>query len=404
MKYIFTILIGILLSAQALFASEPTCYVVNSLGETLSKVNLTTGFVTNNIVTLGSDIGSAPNQIVIRDTLAYVVNSTTAEIQIINLNTESTVGWINLPPGSNPFHMAFYNDRYAYVTLLIANEVAKVDVNKNKVVSRHSVGLAPGPIVIANHKAYIGITAVDTLFVYHQGELAIFDCIGDSLLQNIPVRTNPNALAVDADYRVHLMCSGDYWSEFCWVYVFDPHTDALVDSLFLGGSPSALAIAPDNKAYASAGGWVSSGEMYVYDAATLTVINDESNPFSVSRGCIGVAVFQNSDVYPIGFNDTVNVISPSGVRLHSYAVGDGPVALDFNYLPGDIDGNWMVSLGDLTALIDILFISLEDPPIKWRANVDGSFNISLGDLTKMIDYLFINPGTSHLSVGPTWIE
>ena len=404
MRYIFTILIGLLLSAQAMFAAEPTCYVVNSLGETLSKINLTTGVVTNNIVTLGSDVGSAPNQVVVRDTLAYVVNSTTAEIQIINLNTESTVGWINLPPGSNPFNMAFYDDRYAYVTLLIANEVARVDVKKKQVISRHSVGLAPGPIVIANHKAYIGITAVDTLYVYHQGELAVLDCLGDSLLQSTPVRTNPNALALDADRRVHLLCSGDFWSEFCWAYVIDPHTDEFVDSLYLGGSPSALTIAPDNKAYVAAGGWGASGEMYVYDAASMTILNDASNPFAVSSGCISVGTFQNSDVYPIGFYDTVDVVSAEGVRLRSYAVGDGPVALDFNYLPGDIDGNWVVSLGDLTALIDIMFISLDNPPIRWRANIDGNFNISLGDLTMLINYLFINPSSDHLQMGPTWIE
>ena len=54
-----------------------------------------------------------------------------------------------------------------------------------------------------------------------------------------------------------------------------------------------------------------------------------------------------------------------------------------------------VSLGDLTALIDILFISLGDPVCWEEANLDGSLpegpgSISLGDLTALIDVLFIS--------------
>ena len=53
-----------------------------------------------------------------------------------------------------------------------------------------------------------------------------------------------------------------------------------------------------------------------------------------------------------------------------------------------------VSLGDLTALIDILFISLNDPACWDEANLDGSpdgeNSVSLGDLTALIDILFIS--------------
>lgn len=384
--------------------SQPTAYVVNTLGQTLSKINLETGAVTNNIEPLGSDVGAAPNQVVVRDTLAYVINSSTSEIQIINLLSESTAGFIQLPPGSNPFHMAFYDDRFAYVTLLLANEIAKVDVLSRTVVFRKPVGLAPGPITIADHKAFVGITALDSTFAYQQGQLAIFDCVGDTLLQTMNVRTNPNALTVDGSGRLHLVCAGDFVSEFGWVYVFSTETDTLVDSLFLGGSPAAISIGVDDRAYVAAGGWVAAGEMYVYDAATLTIIHDSSNPKTVPRGCIAVSTFQDSTMFSVGFNDTVAVYDASGVAADSWVVGDGPVWVDFNYRPGDINGDWQISLADLTLLIDMLFISLQDPPLKWRANVTGDFEVSLADLTVMISYLFINPGLEPLKMGPTWID
>jgi hypothetical protein len=61
----------------------------------------------------------------------------------------------------------------------------------------------------------------------------------------------------------------------------------------------------------------------------------------------------------------------------------------------DYDAGDQVSLGDLTALIDVLFISLEDPECFEEANVDASLpdgpgSISLGDLTALIDVLFIS--------------
>ena len=61
----------------------------------------------------------------------------------------------------------------------------------------------------------------------------------------------------------------------------------------------------------------------------------------------------------------------------------------------DNDPEDIVSLGDLTALVDVLFISLSDPECWYEANVDasqpeGPGSISLGDLTALIDVLFIS--------------
>jgi hypothetical protein len=55
--------------------------------------------------------------------------------------------------------------------------------------------------------------------------------------------------------------------------------------------------------------------------------------------------------------------------------------------PGDI-----IDLGDLTSLIDYLFISFTPPTCIEEANIDGDpqGTIDLGDLTRLIDYLFIS--------------
>ncbi len=403
-KYILAIIALALLSVSTAVAG-PAAYVVNSLGETLSRIDLTTGQVRNNIVLLGSDVDCAPNQIIIRDSLAYVVNSLTDEIQIIDLSRESTVGYISLPAGSNPYWMEFYTDRYAYVTLLASDAVAKVDIEKRQFMKQVAVGISPGQIVIHDHKAYIGITGLNDQYEYEQGKVAIYDCRGDSLLKSLNVGTNPNTLAVDRQGRIHVCCTGDYSSVFGRIYLLNSNNDTVLDSLYLGGSPGSIDIGPGNVACLAAGGWTAAGQMYSYDAQTLQVFHSAANPQTVSRGCIAVTTFQDSTAYAIGFADTVCATDVTGTIYHRYPVGDGPLHIAFNYEPGDIDGDWLVTMGDLTILIDMLFISLQQPEwFLWRANVDGDFLITMSDLTVMIDALFINPGNGRLRVGPTWLD
>ncbi|UCC45447.1 MAG: M28 family peptidase, partial [Candidatus Zixiibacteriota bacterium] len=61
-------------------------------------------------------------------------------------------------------------------------------------------------------------------------------------------------------------------------------------------------------------------------------------------------------------------------------------------LAGNVDGdpNDLCDVGDLTRLIDFLFISYQPLGCMAEANVDGEASVDVGDLTKLIDYLFIS--------------
>ena len=69
------------------------------------------------------------------------------------------------------------------------------------------------------------------------------------------------------------------------------------------------------------------------------------------------------------------------------------IVKDDRFVCGNVDGSadGAVDLGDLTALIDYLFISMEKPGGLAMANVDGSQDgtVDLGDLTALISHLFI---------------
>ncbi|UCC44406.1 MAG: hypothetical protein JSU65_00305, partial [Candidatus Zixiibacteriota bacterium] len=61
-------------------------------------------------------------------------------------------------------------------------------------------------------------------------------------------------------------------------------------------------------------------------------------------------------------------------------------------LTGNVDGdpNDICDIGDLTKLIDFLFISYTPPECMEEANCDGLGSVDIGDLTKLIDFLFIS--------------
>ncbi len=97
---------------------------------------------------------------------------------------------------------------------------------------------------------------------------------------------------------------------------------------------------------------------------------------------------------PEGSHDTVFVTEGRKCFVPEGAFESIEGTLLIGGVCGDIDGSLdgLVTMGDLTLLIDHLFIGLE--PLRWPSigNVDGSADglVTIGDLTKLIDHLFIS--------------
>ena len=82
---------------------------------------------------------------------------------------------------------------------------------------------------------------------------------------------------------------------------------------------------------------------------------------------------------------------PAGAVIF-YTMDEEVHGLEFNYtipegagiIIGDVNGDGNVSIGDVTALIDILLNGSEAPEV---ADVNGDGNVSIGDVTTLIDML-----------------
>lgn len=402
-RLIITLTAGLLLASGA-YAVTPYAYVINSLGESLSKINLTTGVVTNNILPLGSDVQSYPNQILVRDTIAYVVCSGTNEVQVIDLKTESTIGYISLPIGTNPYQMAFYNTQYAFVANLFDNSVSTLDLVTNSVVDTDSVGVSPEGIAIHGGMAWVVCTNYDyTNFLTHDGAVVAYSPFTDSVAAVIPVGHNPQYIAFDRQNRAHVICTGDYGSITGMAYRIDASTHSVIDSVPLGGQPAEVTIDKDGIALIAAGGWVTNGNIYSYNAVSGAALHTAANPLLISLGCVSLRAFQDGSTFAVTFNDKIDRIDSSGALVASYTVGDGPAGIDFNYLPGDANGDFTLNVVDLNYLIAWYFLGGNEPVVpRWRANVNGDLAYNVVDLNYLVAYLFL--GGVAPKPGAPWLQ
>ena len=357
-------------SAQA----DRYAYVVNSLGMTLSKINLSTNEVVNDIEALGDQ----PNQVVISGDLAYVVNSGYNDIQIIDLRTENTVGYIDVLPNANPFHMAFVDSQYAYVSNLLGSSISKVDVISKTTVGEFGVGLAPEGLMVVGDKLYVCCTGFQfyayrnktgrdwvfdvthkhndvKAYSYIAGKVYVFDLQGQMVTDSISVGMNPQYLDLDPEGELNVMCTGDYLSVFGQIYRIDPNTDTVIDSIATGGSPGIISIGTDGVGYLAAGGWYpDSGKVFTFDSYADTMMRGSDDPITTDYGVISVTALHPSQVLACSFDaDNVNRLNRNGTPLNQYLVGDGPLSAALYTPPREIPLLGRESIMALIALLTL---------------------------------------------------
>jgi YVTN family beta-propeller protein len=240
--------------------------------------------ITQNI----ANTGQVPNRIVAHNEMIYIIDSGTSDIKILDPRTDRIVSTIALEPGANPWDIEFVSTTTAYVSNWVANTVCVVDLEAGKIIKDIDVGKGPEDIMILNNQAFVTNTGYAGWGVpYEQGTVNIIDILTDTVIDTIPVPTNPQKAVLAPDDRIHILCTGDYVEQMGRVAIIDLYTGpawnvpAVVDTIELGGSPGDLEITPAGKAYAVAWGDGVSGFLYAYDAFTSTVSHDSENPIKV---------------------------------------------------------------------------------------------------------------------------
>lgn len=260
-------------------------WVGMGLDHAVSKVDLRDYTVYPNII----PVDSVPNQILIKGDTAYVVCSGQDDICVIDLEQEEVVSKIYCIPGSNPWYMVLYQDSLIYVSNFNLHSVSKISLATGSLLDEIEVGMSPEGMLLVGDKLYVANTGWDdSLYIYHPGSVSVIDLTGDTVLATISTPLNPQYLALDPQGEVNVICTGDWWSTFGWVYVIDPQTDIPVDSMYTGGSPGHIRVGPWGIGHLAAGGWWTEGYIYTVNTLTEEVLHGSDNPILTDPGVMEV--------------------------------------------------------------------------------------------------------------------
>jgi hypothetical protein len=294
--------------------------VLNGIDNTLSSIDLLQG---ESSLNQASFTGFPNHAIVAKDRL-YVVVSGSNQVIVFNKQTLAPLDTLFTGAGTNPFAVAVDEKNNVYVSLLLTNQVVCFDASGNEI-ARAAVGRSPEGMLIVGARLFVansGFRFSD--YGYDPGTVSILKLGTLAPVGTIAVGTNPQWLAANGN-QVHVVCTGNYFSVFGEVHVFDAKTLLPLTTISIGGSPGYIALG-------SGQGFLSDyfTGVFSYDLTSGSVLHGPANPINLGtigysgltldgKGNLFVALFEDDAVAEIRLSDE----SPTGV----FPTGNGPTNL-----------------------------------------------------------------------------
>lgn len=296
---------------------------------TLSYIDLETHGVSNDVfyAVNGRDLGDAATMIAIRGNLGYIVVSNSHKVEIFDITTNRSVGTINMGAGRTPLQLAFVSDTLGLVTNLFDSSVVFVDLKNRSLQDRVEVGPNPDGIAIAAGKAFVANTALG------EGRtVSIINLTTRTVVRTLEVGDNPSQIMVTPAGILYILCGG-FYGNFgdpnddtpAKIYVMQPESEVVVDSIFIGGHAFKMAFGPSDAGY-------------VPTTDSVVVLDTR---FHLMRGTLVQGDYYSVGVDPVSgtiyVSDARGFVSPgvvyaytaSGQRVREYAVGLIPGSFAF---------------------------------------------------------------------------
>lgn len=312
-------------------ASGPAVFVVNSVGETLSRYLIESAEVAANALA----IGAVPNDLAIGPdgVTGYAVCSRDNRVDVVDLDGLTVLDSIDLGRDANPYAIALAGASDAYVSNFLLSEVAHLDLAAGTVERRIAVGPGPEGVLFVPDAGARGASApAGDLFVAitryrpdwaEVGEIAVVSVPADTVRAHIAVGINPQSIALAPDGLLHVVCTGDDARDGK-IFVVDPARVAVVDSVTIGGSPvAALPLAAGSGLTVGYG-----GGLRRYDVALSLSV--EARALRGAGSLTALAYDASDDLLYVadGDADSVYIVALAADTLASaFACGDYPVDL-----------------------------------------------------------------------------
>ncbi len=313
-------LILILLLAVSLSYAVSEIFVLNTISETISRVDLNTGSVNNSFAVTGM----YSNKIAVTEEYIYVINSGDDNLQKIDKSTGATLINIQLEEFCSPYDVVIY-EGFAFVSGLMSNKVYKIDLSTDTVVGDLEVGIAPQGLLVVDSKLYVansGYQYPDLL----DGTVSVISLDDFSIITTIDVHKNPQKMTLDSNDNIHLVCIGDYDEITGKIVLINTNSDSVDGMVDISGFPFNIAYAPNNRVYV---GNAFGGGLFVYDADSLEMIHNGTFSFGGSAIAVSDETIFVADAGTFNDNSTIYLYDMSEESITSYNTAIGSVDIAF---------------------------------------------------------------------------
>jgi len=293
-------------------------YVVNSVSRTLSRIDTDTDQVQNAFATLGV----IPNRVIVDENWLWCVNSGDNGLQKINRQTGQTAANILCEAGCNAWD-AVLQDGFLYVTGLFTNKVYKVNAATHSVEGSLTVGTAPEGLCVYNGKLYVTNTG-GYQNNYAGSSVSVINLASFCLETTLPVQANPQYITA-YDGLIYVSCTGNWTDVTGRVCVINPLTNAVIQTLNIGGSLGGIWIDSSGTGLVGDGNGTA---LYRFEAESFNLLNGSANPLSPG----GSMVDGNAQLVAVlapnwSGNGSVHILHPDLSIWKTYQVGMIPTDL-----------------------------------------------------------------------------
>lgn len=184
---------------------------------TISAINADNNTVENNLfgaANSGAALGDVVESMLLKNGKSYIVVNNSNKIEVVNQSTFVSSATIN---GFNqPRYIIGGGNNKAYVTEyssgLIGN-LKVLDLNSNSIIKTIPLGHGPENLISSSGKIFISNTGVYDFGsggVLDDTSVMVFDPITEAIIDTIAVGVNPSAFVEDLNGKLWVICNGNY--------------------------------------------------------------------------------------------------------------------------------------------------------------------------------------------------
>lgn len=255
----------------------------------LSAYDRGTGAVTADYLAAKEAITIIPADLQIADGYAYLLESgdfapgTTGQEGLVIVDLfDKTVSDLRIADLDNPWAVRV-DDGKAYITGSLSNDLVIADLAAETSSSiALPAGCYPADLELIGDLIYVACTGFDpnTYSYADPGQVAVVDRATKAVSTIDTSQINPGFLAKSNDGNsLYVVCTGDYFSQFGVIDQIDLSDDTVVDSIAIGGSPGALAIAGNGRGFV---GNQTAGQVFVFDTADNSILRGAGDPLVIT--------------------------------------------------------------------------------------------------------------------------